>query len=77
MSQPIPVSTKFVPTPEGIQAVLTALIMQYGEPLVQPVRIQLSISRPSIDAAAGRKMFFEYVQDELNPHGRLDVIVME
>lgn len=67
----------FLPSKEGIEAVLIALVMQYGEPLVEPRRTQYSIGRPAIEAAAGRRLVFEYTQDELNPFGRLDIQVLE
>lgn len=69
--------TMFLPSKEGIEAVLVALVMQYGEPLVEPRRTQYSIGRPAIEAAAGRRLVFEYTQDELNPFGRLDIQVLE
>lgn len=77
MTQPPSPALKqaFTPTPEAIQAVLAALVMAQGEPLVDPVRIVLSIARPRIEAAAGRHLVFDYVQDDMNPFGRLDIIV--
>lgn len=74
---PAPGRTMFLPSKEGIEAVLIALVMQYGEPLVEPRRTQYSIGRPAIEAAAGRRLVFEYTQDELNPFGRLDIQVLE
>ena len=78
MTQPLPPSAPrqyFTPTPEAIQAVLAALVLQNGEPLVNPIRVVLSIGRPAVEAAAGRAIRFDYVQDELNPFGKLDIIL--
>ena len=66
---------RFTPTPEAIQAVLAAIVLQNGEPLIDPNRIVYSIGRPAIEAAAGRPLQFEYIQDELNPFGKLNVIL--
>jgi len=69
--------TRFTPTPEAIQAVLVAIVLKQGEPLVEPTRISFSISRPDIERAANRGVTFEYVEDTLNPFGRLDIIVAD
>jgi len=65
------------PHPDSIAAVLIALVMQIGEPMIEPRRVQYSIGRPQVEAGAGRHLVFEYVQDELNPFGRLDIIVVD
>jgi len=67
----------FLPTPQSVEACLIAFVLRHGEPLVDPVRVSFSISRPDVEAAAGRRLAFEYVQDELNPFGRLDIIVLD
>lgn len=71
--KPVP----FQPSPEAIKAVLTALVIMQGEPLINPTRVVLSIGRSTVEAGRGRRLFFEYVEDELNPFGRLDLIVVD
>jgi len=71
--KPVP----FTPSPDAIAAVLTALVITQGEPLVNPQRIVLSIGRSTVEAGRGRRLFFEYIEDELNPFGRLDLIVVD
>lgn len=67
--------TPFEPSPEAIRAVLTALVIRGGEPLIDPQRVVLSVSRSTVDLARGRVLKFEYIEDDLNPFGRLDLIV--
>lgn len=64
-------------TPALIQAVLAGLTMQHGEPLVDPQRVVYSIPRSLVEAGAGRPLQFVYVVDELNPFGRVDIILPE
>lgn len=64
-------------TPALIQAVLAGLTMHYGEPLVDPQRIVYSIPRSLVEAGANRPLQFKYVVDELNPFGRVDIILPE
>lgn len=71
----LPAPRVLQPTPEAVKACLIALVLQQGEPLVNPSRIQLTMGRPAVEAAAGRNLVFVYTQDELNPFGRLDLIV--
>lgn len=70
-----PTPTRIEPSPDAIKAVLVAMVLQRGEPLVDPNRIQYSMSAPMINSAAGRAIYFEYIKDDLNPFGRLDLIV--
>lgn len=78
--QPAPnaaTSKVFRATPEAVQAVLMAIVLRQGEPLVNPPRVTFSVSRPDVEAAAGRHLTFEYLEDELNPFGRLDIVVLD
>lgn len=72
-----PPRQRFVPSEDAVKAVLIAIALKLGEPLTQPDRLQYSISRPDVEAAAGRSLTFDYVVDELNPFGRLDIIVLD
>lgn len=72
-----PARQVFVVSPQSVEAALIAIVLTQGEPLVNPTRISLAIARPDIERAAGRSLTFEYVQDELNPFGRLDIIVLD
>jgi len=71
--RPVP----FQPSPDAIKAVLTALVITQGEPLINPQRVVLSIGRSTVEVGRGRRLFFEYIEDELNPFGRLDLIVVD
>jgi hypothetical protein len=45
--------------------------------LINPQRVVLSIGRSTVEVGRGRRLFFEYIEDELNPFGRLDLIVVD
>jgi hypothetical protein len=58
-----------------LHAILSGITMQNGEPLVDPPRVSYSISRSLVESGTGRRVRVEYHQDELNPFGRIDLIV--
>lgn len=79
MTQPAPppIRRELPATPEFVMAVLAGLVRQYGEPLVDPQRIQYSVARSLVEAGAGHRLKFEFITDELNPFGRVDIILEE
>jgi hypothetical protein len=62
-------------TPALLQALVAAVAQRRGEPLVDPPRVVFSIARTEVEAATNRPLRIEYLQDELNPFGRVDIIL--
>lgn len=63
--------------PDVLQAIVVAIATRMGEPLIDPTRIVFSMSRPDIEAAIGRPLELFYVQDELNPFGKVELTIPE
>lgn len=78
MTSPPPIvpQKQSAPLTEALaRAILAGLAIHHGEPLIDPARIVYSIARPTVEAGAGRSIAIEFVVDELNPFGRVDIIV--